>query len=575
MNRQFDMSRFIDLFIEEAQETLKNIETLLLEIEHKNGVTPEEINDLFRFLHTLKGNSSSIGFTHFSKLAHELENLLDAMRHDKVKYSRNVVESLIDGYELLSEAMRGEIDATITEDFLKVKCLPLFDALKSIHSGLLASEVTPKLEGEGVSFGFFDEASPLQKNEEKEIDIHPKEFHSLSPSIRINLEKIDTLMNGIGELVIAMSMLEQYTQSIEDKKIKNGFEERIEYLRHTIRELQDSVMSTRMVPMEQVYGKFPKLIRDIGKKLGKEILYVTAGDDVEIDKAMTEGLSDPLMHIIRNACDHGIETPSERIRQGKKAEGTIKIEAAQANERITVTIADDGKGMDTAKLVEKALEIGIISAERAALLSEQEKFSLIFEPGFSTASDISDISGRGVGMDVARSNINRLGGSIQIESTPGKGTIMRLSFPLTLAIVDVLTVMVGKNHFFLPLSSIIESLQPTPEMIQSLGNHNNEMLILREEAIAIVRLHDIFHLKTEISALSEGILIIARYGASKVALFVDMFLNQQQVVIKPIDKHFKAIEGFGGASIKGDGSIALILDVVSITAMHKRSKGLT
>jgi len=435
---------------------------------------------------------------------------------------------------------------------------------------------------EGIKFGFFEKINKIETSS-KSSDPFPhttaitKSFKESQPlssaSIRINLEKIDNLMNGIGELVIAMSMLEQYAHNLEDTKIKNGFNERIGYLRHTIRDLQDSVMSTRMVPMEHIYSKFPKLIRDISKKLNKEILFKTNGDDVEIDKAMIEGLSDPLMHIIRNACDHGIESFETRLRSGKSKEGTIHIEATYANEQIMITISDDGRGIDSERVVAKALSSGIISAERSRLMSEKEKINLIFEPGLSTASDVSDISGRGVGMDVVRSNINRLGGSIQIDSTVGEGTTLRLLLPLTLAIVDVLTVVIGNSNFFLPLSVIIESLQPEPSMIKSLGNHNNEVLILREEAIPIIRLHEIFNLKTENTLLTDGILIIVRYGTSKVALLVDMFLNQQQVVIKSIEKNFKSVEGFSGASIKGDGTIGLILDVVAITEVHKRFKG--
>jgi two-component system chemotaxis sensor kinase CheA len=246
----------------------------------------------------------------------------------------------------------------------------------------------------------------------------------------------------------------------------------------------------------------------------------------------------------------------------------------QANEQIIISIHDDGKGIDTQRIVEKAIAMNILTKDKALTLSHKEKINLIFEPGFTTTTDITDLSGRGVGMDVVRSNINRLGGSIQIDSTLGEGSLFRLLLPLTLAIVDVLTVVIGNSHFFLPLSVIIESLQPETSMIQSMGNKNNEVLILREEAIPIIRLHDIFKIETPVKSLSEGMLIIVRYGTSKVAIFIDIFLNQQQVVIKPIDKNFKAIKGFSGASIRGDGSIGLILDIVAITAIYKHNKGI-
>lgn len=586
MLSQFNMTRFIDLFIDEARETLQKIEKLLLNIEQNDAVESDEIHDLFRYIHTLKGNSSSIGFVFFSRLSHELENFLDLLRHETLLYSPAVGEILIKGYELLNDILHLEISKTINDALFRTKCDTFIQELTSFINDIhpLAEPLPlddPSL-GEGIKFGFFGEIKPTDisakpSSQPPHATGMPKSFKESpalsSASIRINLEKIDNLMNGIGELVIAMSMLEQYAHNLEDNKIKNGFNERIGYLRHTIRDLQDSVMSTRMVPMEHIYSKFPKLIRDISKKLQKEILFKTNGDDVEIDKAMIEGLSDPLMHIIRNACDHGIESSEARLHAGKSREGTIHLSATYANEQIMITISDDGRGIDSQKVMAKALSSGILSAERSHLLTEKEKINLIFEPGLSTAEDISDISGRGVGMDVVRSNINRLGGSIQIESTVGEGTTLRLLLPLTLAIVDVLTVVIGDSNFFLPLSVIIESLQPEFSMIKSLGNHQNEVLILREEAIPIIRLHEIFNLETHTHLLTEGILIIVRYGTSKVALLVDMFLNQQQVVIKSIEKNFKSIEGFSGASIKGDGTIGLILDVVAITEIHKRYRG--
>jgi len=584
----FNMSRFIDLFIDESRETLEKIEKLLLALEQNIAITSEEINDLFRYLHTLKGNSSSIGFLYFSKLAHELENFLDAMRHEALLYTPQIGENLIEGYELLNEILTLEIAKEINEELFQSKCSPYLIILRTYLNAppptqqSVILEKAPVHAREGETFGFFKKvlkpeiASPLLAIEPKtKAEPSTKEPHLVgNASIRVNLEKIDNLMNGIGELVIAMSMLEQYADNLTDQKIKNGFNERIGFLQHTIRDLQDSVMSTRMVPMEQVYSKFPKLIRDIAKTLHKEIIFKTSGNDVEIDKAMIEGLSDPLMHIIRNACDHGIEPSDQRVQLGKPIEGTITIEAMQANEQIIISIHDDGKGIDTQRIVEKAIAMNILTKDKALTLSHKEKINLIFEPGFTTTTDITDLSGRGVGMDVVRSNINRLGGSIQIDSTLGEGSLFRLLLPLTLAIVDVLTVVIGNSHFFLPLSVIIESLQPQTSMIQSMGNKNNEILILREEAIPIIRLHTIFNIETPVKSLSEGMLIIVRYGTSKVALFIDIFLNQQQVVIKPIDKNFKAIKGFSGASIRGDGSIGLILDVVAITAIYKHSKGI-
>lgn len=588
MFASFNMNRFIDLFIDEAKEILESIEKLLLEIEQNGTGTTEQINDLFRYLHTLKGNSSSIGFQYFSKLAHQLENFLDSIRQNRFSLSSQAIGVLIEGYELLNTVLTYEIDKTADETLFRNFCTPFIANLETLGKTLESERNNPEPPpqdskvAENERFGFFidpqensDSAPPVIAKEATTPNTHLiKDTHAIAAaSIRVNLEKIDSLMNGIGELVIAMSMLEEYAEVISDSKLKNGFSERIGFLRQTVRDLQDSVMSTRMVPMEQVYAKFPKTVRDLAKNLNKEIYFKTTGNDVEIDKAMIEGLTDPLMHIIRNACDHGIEAPHERLKAGKGTEGTIAIEATQANEQIFIHIRDDGKGIDPEKIVQKAIQVGLITEERGRLLSDKEKISLIFEPGFTTAQTITDISGRGVGMDVVRSNINQLGGTIHIESVPGEGSTFSLMLPLTLAIVDVLTVSIGSSHFFLPLSVIVESLQPDTAMIQSMGNHRNEALILREEIIPVIRLHELFSIPSPITDLTDGILIITRYGTAKVALFVDMFANQQQVVIKAIDKHFKSIDGFSGASIRGDGSIGLILDAGAIVKMHQRIKG--
>ena len=573
------MDRFIDIFIEETREILEKIEKLLLNLEHNSTIEVDEVHDLFRYIHTLKGNSLSIGFKYFSKIAHELESFLDTMRHNKIENSSKIPELLINGYDLLNEILSLEIDKTIDDATFKLKTdsyikeLQNYDSKNDLEK---IDRIQEKIDSSEERFGFFNDEDAVKEETLSSVNvtstIKPSSNTVASSSIRINLSKIDKLMNDIGELVIAMSMLDQFTQSIDNDRIKNGFNERIGYLRHILRDLQDSVMSTRMVPMEHVYSKFPKLVRDIAKDLKKEITFNTSGDDVEIDKAMIEGLSDPLIHIIRNACDHGIETPKDRLMAGKSKEGTIHIGATQANEQIIISISDDGKGIDEQRIVEKAIDAGVTSHERVKSLSISEKLSFIFEPGLSTASNITDISGRGVGMDVVRSNINRLGGSIKIDSEVDKGTTLKLILPLTLAIVEVLNVIVGDSSFFLPLASIVESLQPHESMIKSLGNSNNEVLILREEAIPIIRLHDIFNIPTKSENLEHGMIIIVRFGTSKVSIFVDMFLNQQQVVIKPIDKNFKPIEGFSGASIKGDGSIGLILDVAAIAQMYRRNK---
>jgi len=430
------------------------------------------------------------------------------------------------------------------------------------------------------NFGFFDDKKEKTTNEESKSIKHlenesstqspkdktPKKLKtsSSSNSIRVDLSKIDGLMNNIGELVIAHSMLNQYAFTMQDQKVKSDLSERLDLLDRYIRELQESVMSVRMIPMETVFSKFPKVIRDTAKKLNKKINFRHYGDSVEIDKAMIEGLTDPLTHIVRNAMDHGLESTDKRREIGKPEEGTLLMSAEQANGQMIIKIQDDGAGINLKKVVAKAIQNGVIEEVEAQQMSKDDKAMLIFSPGLSTAESVTDISGRGVGMDVVMSNIKKLGGVVKVETEEGFGTTVFIVLPLTLAILDGLNIRVGKEQFILPLSSIIESLKPEEEMIQHIGNEDSEILMLREEFIPVVRLHNVFNVIPENKKLKDGLLIVVRSGAKKVALFVDEFMNQQQFVIKPLDKNFRNAQGIGGATVRGDGTIGLIIDTMNI-----------
>ena len=371
-------------------------------------------------------------------------------------------------------------------------------------------------------------------------------------------------MNNVGDLVITNAMLTQFSTSIEETKTRAAVLERLELLERHIRDMQDSIMSIRMVPMESIYSKFPKVVRDISRKLSKKVEFKHYGDNVEIDKAMIEGLTDPLMHIIRNSLDHGIEMPSQRDAAGKPETGSISISAEQANGQMIITIEDDGKGIDCEKVALKALEKGQIDEYQYNNMTDNEKAMLIFEAGLSTADQITDISGRGVGMDVVKTNIYKLGGAIKLDTILGQGTTITIMLPLILAILDGLDIKVGNQKYILPLSSIVESLQPTSDMIKKIGDGSRDLLMLREEFIPIVRLHRLFGLEDSFENLEDGMLIVVKSGNTKVALSIDEFLNQHQVVVKPLDKNFRSVQGIGAATVRGDGSIGLILDVVGI-----------
>jgi two-component system chemotaxis sensor kinase CheA len=322
--------------------------------------------------------------------------------------------------------------------------------------------------------------------------------------------------------------------------------------------------------MDSIYSKFPKVIRDISKKVGKKVEFKHEGDSVEIDKAMIEGLTDPLMHIIRNSLDHGLETPEERIANGKSETGTITIAAEQANGQMIISIVDDGRGIAFEKVAQKALENGDIDEGQYNTMSDNDKAMLIFGAGLSTAEEITEISGRGVGMDVVKTNIQKLGGAIRLETKENVGTTITIALPLTLAILDGLDIAIGTMKYILPLSSIVESLQPTSEMIKKIGDGSQELLMLREEFIPIVRLYQLFGIESKHRNIEDGMLIVVKSGAEKIAIFIDEFLHQHQVVVKPLDKNFKAVEGIGAATVRGDGSIGLILDIIGIIDVQKK-----
>jgi two-component system, chemotaxis family, sensor kinase CheA len=679
----FDISKYREMFLEEAEELFESADNVLLVAENNGSLTDEEMGQLFRDVHTLKGSGASVELALFAEFTHDVENLMDKLRNHKIEFIPEMAETLIDGLDVMKEILDLEVADNLTRETFTKMTSALLEEIRAYSNGTatVAKKVevevakpveTPKpievkketpvvldsdnfgffdddlneqrdnknkaygifadddidevhqnfgfyddeletisnntkdddnkiSEADKENFGFFDDVPeltadsvmetndikeevvvakkelieesvsnnvPQRKQRVKEEDDDASAKKAAVPnnnnSIRVNLDKIDLLMNNVGDLVITNAMLTQFSSTIEETKTRNSVLERLELLERHIRDMQDSIMSIRMVPMESIYSKFPKVVRDISKKLGKKVEFKHYGDNVEIDKAMIEGLTDPLMHIIRNSLDHGIETPAEREKTGKPEVGSISITAEQANGQMIITIEDDGKGINSEKVAQKALEQGQIDENQFNTMSDNEKALLIFGAGVSTADQITDISGRGVGMDVVKTNIHKLGGAIKLDTHIGEGTTITIMLPLTLAILDGLDIKVGNQKYILPLSSIVESLQPTSEMIKKIGDGTQDLLMLREEFIPVVKLHQLFGLEKSFEKLEEGMLIVVKSGNTKVAISIDEFLNQHQVVVKPLDKNFRSVQGIGAATVRGDGSIGLILDVVGI-----------
>ncbi|MCK6411239.1 MAG: chemotaxis protein CheW [Azonexus sp.] len=385
-------------------------------------------------------------------------------------------------------------------------------------------------------------------------------------SIRVSVEKVDQLINLVGELVITQAMLLQ-TSSLMPSGAPEGLANGLAQLERNTRDLQESVMSIRMMPISFVFSRFPRVVRDLSGKLGKQVELKTSGETTELDKGLIERIADPLTHLIRNSLDHGIESPEKRVASGKNPVGTITLKAYHQGGNIVVEVGDDGAGLQRNRILSKARERGMQVSDQ---MTDAEVFNLIFEAGFSTADQITDVSGRGVGMDVVRRNIQSMGGRVEIDSMPGVGTRITVRLPLTLAILDGMSVAVGDQTYILPLSYVIESLQPDIGDIKTLSNQMR-VIQVRGEYLPVVVLHEVFSLKSKWKSLTQGIMVVLEADGAKAALFVDALVGQHQVVIKSLEANYRRVPGISGATIMGDGHVALILDISAIVEMAKSS----
>lgn len=385
-------------------------------------------------------------------------------------------------------------------------------------------------------------------------------------SIRVSIEKVDQLINLVGELVITQAMLLQTAAQMRDvapDRLVNGLAQ----LERNTRDLQESVMSIRMMPISFVFSRFPRVVRDLSGKLGKQVELKTAGETTELDKGLIERIADPLTHLVRNSLDHGIESPEMRLAAGKSPVGTITLKAYHQGGNIVIEVGDDGAGLPRHKILAKARERGLPVSDQ---MSDAEVFNLIFEAGFSTAEQVTDVSGRGVGMDVVRRNIQSMGGRVEIESMLGVGTRITVRLPLTLAILDGMSIAVGEQTYILPLSYVVESFQPQRGDIKTLANQAR-VIQVRGEYLPVVVLHELFNLKPGSGDFTQGIMVIIDADGIRAALFVDALVGQHQVVIKSLEANYRRVQGISGATIMGDGHVALILDVSAIAGMAKTS----
>ena len=672
-----DMSQFYQVFFDEADELLAEMEKLLLALD-VSAPDSEDLNAIFRAAHSIKGGAATFAFNDITEVTHMLESLLDRIRkgemaltpehvdaflvakdvlamqmdghHHGSSVDQNAVDSVCQRLKALSQGIAAEapasaapvsaapepvaapvadadgnyrfrielpevpqkdVDAlaaelgllgTITQETLADKravfmlttsesqdnivaiCSFVLDPddLKITHDGAsAASQAAASPPAEDPGYGIFEpekapsaprqvappaadqpaaSAAPAGETKNWGRRATDKDGGSQeSSSIRVGVEKVDQLINLVGELVITQAMIEQRINALDPIVHERLLNSASQLARNT-RDLQEAVMSIRMMPMDYVFSRFPRMVRDLAAKLGKKVEFVTRGAATELDKGLIERIVDPLTHLVRNSVDHGIELPEKRRDSGKSEIGKLTLSAAHQGGNIVIEVSDDGGGLNRDRILAKAKSQGLPVSDT---MPDADVWQLIFAPGFSTAEVVTDVSGRGVGMDVVKRNITAMGGTVDIRSTPGSGTTIAISLPLTLAILDGMSVKVGEEIYILPLGYVIESLQPAAVDVKEVAGQG-KVVKVREEYLPLIPLYQIFAIEPRFEDPSQGIIVILETDGRKAALLVDSLVGQQQVVVKNLESNFRKVAGISGATILGDGGVSLILDVSAL-----------
>jgi len=573
-------------FVMESEEHLAAIEEKILLLE-KDPTLIDTIHAVFRSFHSIKGLAGFLGLVGVQTVAHEVETLLDHARNSRISVTSDVVDLVLESSEYLKEEV-AVVQAKLNgaplpavrdnTDLIKVLSMATADiaagrpfslaagkpaavpppavavvlpvappvAVVPLAEAIPAPEPAPAVEVAPIAAAPAI-ATPVAPATEKQ-----GRTESGSSSIRVETSKLDRLMDMVGEMVIAQAIL---------SNSRTGAPGEMSQLARITSEVQRCAMSMRMMPIGPLFQKNAKMVRDLSRRNGKQVSLELLGESTELDKTIAEELSDPLLHMIRNALDHGIEPPDERIAAGKSPMASLKIGAEHQAGQIVISISDDGRGLDPQRIRNKAIQNGLI--DEAAQLTEDEIFHLIFAPGFSTAEKITDISGRGVGMDVVRQHVESLRGRIEIHSELGKGTTFRILLPLTLAIIEGLVIVVGEHRYIIPLFSVREMLRPTEDMLFTVQG-SEEMILMRGALLPLIRLHKRFDITPRTEDICDGLLVVCEFSGKRFCLFVDDLQGRQEVVIKSLDESFKSVKGLVGSAILGDGRIGLILDVAGI-----------
>jgi two-component system, chemotaxis family, sensor kinase CheA len=662
-----DMSQYIDVFIEESKEHLQTINSRMLDLEN-NPTGLEIVQEIFRSAHTLKGMAATMGFEDLANLTHNMENVLDLIRNNKLEVSERVldilfqsvdhleeiIESILDGgsgqkdiqaiTELLKRVEDGDVDANsqnnssqksgelvfeeVEKNILKeaknqgfnaynivvrleaacmlkaarafmvfqvlgqvaevVKANPAVDELESenfdtyfavaivtteqssdIEARLLKVSEVEKVTVTDINLDAESQGVPrVEENQEEQKEfssanaekgsVKEKKTKQTTKSIRVNTDKLDQLMNLFEELIIDRGRLDEVAAAIQNIELN----ETVEHMTRITSDLQSIILNMRMVPIDQVFNRFPRMVRSIAKELNKKIDFQILGADTELDRTVIDEIGDPLVHLLRNSLDHGIEPPEKRKAAGKPEEGSIRLEAYYRGNHVIIEMEDNGGGINRKKVLQKAIENGLIQETQAEQLADEEVFELIFRSGFSTADVVSDISGRGVGLDAVKNKIESLGGAISVSSEEGKGSIFTIQLPLTLSILSTLLVEIENERYAIPLNSIEETAIVSSDEI--IGVHNQKAINYRDKIVPVLFLDQLLGIRETHKEDTHYCLVIVSKGEKMAALVVDTLIGQQEIVLKSLGDYLGQIFAISGATILGDGQVALVMDCNSL-----------
>lgn len=584
-------------FLTETTELLEKLDDDLVALE-KSSDDAELLNRIFRSIHTVKGASSFLGFDLLVKVTHKTEDVLNRLRKAELQVTPEIMDVILEATDLVKvlvgdikagEIQEREIDGTIG------KLLPLLtDAAVAAQQAAApqaapAAEAAPAVDVAASRPAAAPEAEkaapaapppPQPPAVKQETAVAPKKSTpppkpaegkgddlSDSSTVRVDVKRLDDLMNQVGELVLERNRMIQINQNLQQGEVKSAdfneeFGKLTKRMNFVTSELQMQVLKMRMLPVEKVFKKFPRIVRSMARDLGKEVDLKVFGEETELDRSVVDEIGDPLIHLIRNAMDHGLETPDERVAAGKSRVGTLVLSAIHEGNQIIISIKDDGRGIDTDRVGRKALEKGLVGEDQLAAMSQRELFDLIFLPGFSTKDKASDLSGRGVGMDVVKTNIKKLNGLIEIKSEKGQGSEFILRLPLTLAIIQSLLVEVEGEVYSIPLSSVLETLRVDQRQFHIIGGQ--EVLKLRDMVLPLIRLETVFNVSKRYESDDFCYVVVVGAADKRMGLVVTRLVGQQEVAIKSLGNYLAKIPGIAGSTILGDGCVALIVDPVGL-----------